>query len=533
MLSNYRRRTKLPDNSLSVLASEDAPALKPGDLSHLLAEQSEAAEGASCSSPELGAADEEELPPSVKSQLQDIVDGGHEETIQVGDADDAVCEPASASSSHRCSSVPHYLAIRETTPSPAPRKHIHQPQRARSQQARSSQAARQRITSISVPPHQPSTSSRVNLARFARRSKEPSIFGLALKHDREAEEEEEVPRAKRSRPNSLSSQADASLFQPMNDAASPQSSEQTNLPTTPLHQSPSCQESPQLDIALTLTAPDVAADKVTPQEGRASVSWSFPPNLVATILNHRPDIDNRLDNIIINDILELLTACGPNTFILRSSAVPGSECFQVLRSAMQFHASYGISNIEQTVVYFPIHIKGNTQQPSENQPRDTSQDHWLLAVYQLRKKRCIWLDSLPSQDHYKKAESTVKSVIEHVMPQGWNVFSDWTNEHPPTMQQQNGVDCGVAVVAHALYHLCGRTDWPLILETTAWRSVLLALAQAMTGASPDESHMTGFLSQTCDLESQLQIVRGESQDASRHTSNPDTNGINLRESNTS
>lgn len=242
-------------------------------------------------------------------------------------------------------------------------------------------------------------------------------------------------------------------------------------------------------------------------------------------MDDRPDIDNRLNDIIVNDVLELLTACVPNTLNLRSSAVPGSESLQALRSAIQFHVSYGIANTGQTVVYFPIHIKGNAQHPSENRPRDTSQDHWLLVVFQLREKRCIWLDSLPCQDHYKKAESMVKGVIEYAMPQGWNVFSDWTNEHPPTMQQLNGIDCGVAVLAHALYHLCGRADWPLILESTAWRSVLLAIIQAMAGASTDESQMTQVLAQTCDLESQLQVVRGESQDASRRNWDNDANGI--------
>lgn len=281
MLSNYRRRTRLPENSLSILASEDAPALKPGDLSHLVSKRGEAEEGESHndnsediqeegragqspSSSELGAT-EANLQLSAESRLQDMIVDGDEETIHVRAANDAVHESAPAINSCRRSSAPHYLAHRQTTPSPAPRQQIHQPQRARSQQASSSQAeARQRTTSTPMSPHQSISTFRVDLANFQRRSREPSILSPGPKHDREVEQEEEGPRSKRSRPSSPSSPADASLLQPMMDSESPPSRQPANSSMTAPHQAPSCQVSPQVVVAPKLTVPDVTVEMTPP-----------------------------------------------------------------------------------------------------------------------------------------------------------------------------------------------------------------------------------------------------------------------------
>lgn len=89
------------------------------------------------------------------------------------------------------------------------------------------------------------------------------------------------------------------------------------------------------------------------------------------------------------------------------------------------------------------------------------------------------------------------------------------------MQQLNGVDCGVAVVAHALRRLCDYKDELRELNSTAWRTVL-AIVMGMAGktlSSAAQADITQFYESIPDLESQLaQVHEDVSADPNRTNS---------------
>lgn len=205
---------------------------------------------------------------------------------------------------------------------------------------------------------------RLNLHNFQKRPREPSIFSSAPQSDgmeagsRRLQQNgtlafrsepcssvyphsdqqetpssrpgshEDCPRSKRARlssspsglhspgPSLLPSRPDSAL--PPAHVQAPASSDRSSVTTAP----------PQNNEALQNMAQSPAP------AGCAFVSWSFPDNSIASILNSDPHVDHRLNDIIVNEVIELLTSCVPNTLMLRSSAVPDSGAFQLLREVL-------------------------------------------------------------------------------------------------------------------------------------------------------------------------------------------------------
>lgn len=296
----------------------------------------------------------------------------------------------------------------------------------------------------------------------------------------------------------------------------PEKGEEPPLQVSPAHNDKSQRDASAIDTD------DASQQQSLAVERQISISWASTDDSLTRMMDFSPGVDNRLNDIVVNDVIELLTACVPHAFTLRSSAAHGSACFRILQATLALNKAS--DDTQQSVVYWPVHIQGAISAKSSSgtrEHRDNSQDHWVLAIFQMQRKKCLILDSLTSAAHFQMAESLVHGVIKHAMPQGWDKCADWTIvAQPRNIQQVNGFDCGIAVIAHTFYHLSGglkdEQEWPRTLDGLVWRAIILALVKGMAGANVDERlylHILNVLtkdSEARDMEYQLSQRHGGS-----------------------
>ena len=126
--------------------------------------------------------------------------------------------------------------------------------------------------------------------------------------------------------------------------------------------------------------------------------------------------------------------------------------------------------------------------------------HWVVAfIYKSHADIDIY-DSLPTEDHFVKAQTEVKRVYRILTGEDFDGQYHYTIPH----YQQNGFDCGVHVLATLIYKAVG-SEVPTWIDATCCRRMV----QAMVG--PPVQHPPAFQA-SFDIPEHLALVGNVSSD---------------------
>ncbi|EOD47367.1 putative ulp1 protease family protein [Neofusicoccum parvum UCRNP2] len=176
-----------------------------------------------------------------------------------------------------------------------------------------------------------------------------------------------------------------------------------------------------------------------------------------------------LNDLTVNYILDLITAP------LKSYQNVNSLCFTPDRPAKP-----GFIRSETAVLIMPIHVLAA---------------HWVLASYNRELDQVQTLDSISSLPRAARAvEQRVKAFIQQQLGRDRLVYVQRA-----CPQQSNGSDCGVYMLAMALYVISGRLP-PQQLDATFWRG---ALAVLVGSNAPDDEDVPLASRNTQDLPSTM------------------------------
>ncbi|KAL1622280.1 hypothetical protein SLS56_008813 [Neofusicoccum ribis] len=176
-----------------------------------------------------------------------------------------------------------------------------------------------------------------------------------------------------------------------------------------------------------------------------------------------------LNDLTVNHILDLITAP------LKSYQNVNSLCFTPNRPAKP-----GFIRSETAVLIMPIHVLAA---------------HWVLASYNRELGQVQTLDSMSSLPKAARAvEQRVKAFVQQQLGRDRLVYVQRA-----CPQQSNGSDCGVYMLAMALYVISGRLP-PQQLDATFWRG---ALAVLIGSNAPDDEDVPLASRNTQDLPSTM------------------------------